>query len=69
MSISPLSSPVVLDGIVSDEKLSELLALQAEYPELDFKVTLDVTTTEGAVELAESGAAGAIAPKHLALAE
>lgn len=34
---SPLSSPVVVDGIVSDEKLAELLALQAEYPELDYK--------------------------------
>jgi hypothetical protein len=53
VSTSPLSSPVVLDGIVSDEKLSELLTLQAEYPELDYKSTLDVTTTEGAVELAK----------------
>ena len=31
---------VVLDGVVSDEKLAALLALQAEYPESDFKETL-----------------------------
>jgi hypothetical protein len=53
VSISPVSSPVVVDGIVSDEKLSELLALQAEYPELDFKGTTDLTTTEATVELAK----------------
>jgi hypothetical protein len=33
MSLSPLSSPVVLDARLSDEKLAELLAHQAEYPE------------------------------------
>src|SRR5450755_4317225 len=53
VSISPLSSPVVVDGIVSDEKLSELLALQAEYPDLDYKRTVDLTVTEGTVELAK----------------
>jgi hypothetical protein len=30
-----------------------LLTLRAEYPELDYKSALDVTTTEGAVELAK----------------
>jgi len=53
MAISPLSSPVVLDGILSDEKLKELLALGTEYPELDFKATLDVSTKGGLVELAK----------------
>jgi hypothetical protein len=53
MSTSALDSPVVVDGIVSDEKLAELLALQAEYPELDYKRALDLTTTEDAVELAK----------------
>jgi hypothetical protein len=42
----------VLDGRLSDEKLAELLGLQAEYPELDFKRRVDPTTTEGLVELA-----------------
>jgi hypothetical protein len=49
----PLTSPVVLDGIVSDEKLSELLALGTEYPELDFKGTLDLATKRDQVELAK----------------
>lgn len=53
MATSPLGSPVVLDAILSDEKLEELLALKAEYPELDFKETVDLTTTEGLVELAK----------------
>jgi hypothetical protein len=45
MSTSALTSPVVVDGVVLDEKLSELLALQTEYPELDFKRTVDVSIT------------------------
>lgn len=53
MSTSVLTSPVVLDGVVSDEKLSELLALQTEYPELDFKRTIDLSITRDAVELAK----------------
>jgi hypothetical protein len=53
MSPDPLASPVVVDGIVSDEKLAELLALQAEYPELDYKATIDLSTTAGEVELAK----------------
>ena len=51
--MSPLSSPVVLDGRVSDEKLSELLALQAEYPELDFKRKVDRAVTGDVIELAK----------------
>ena len=53
MSISPLNSPVVVDGIISDEKLSELLALQAEYPELDYKRKIDLTATDDTVDLAK----------------
>jgi hypothetical protein len=49
----PLRSPVVLDSIVSDEKLSELLALGTEYPELDFKGKLDLTIKHDQVELAK----------------
>jgi len=47
------ASPVVVDGLVSDERLSELAALQAEYPELDYKSRIDLATTEGKVELAK----------------
>lgn len=45
--------PVVLDGIVSSEKLGELRALEAEYPGLDFKATLDPSNTGDLVELAK----------------
>jgi hypothetical protein len=47
----PLTSPVVVDGIVSEEKVAELLALQTEYPELDYKSTIEIATTAGLVEL------------------
>lgn len=38
-----MTSPVVVDGRLTREKLDELLSLGAEYPELDFKTTLDLT--------------------------
>lgn len=47
----PLSSPVVLDGTVSDEKLSDLLGLGAEYAELDFKATIDLDDKKQMLEL------------------
>jgi hypothetical protein len=50
MTFSQLTSPVVIDGIVSDEKLAELLGWQTEYPELDYKRAIDVTSKEGLVE-------------------
>lgn len=53
MSFSPLDSPVVIDGIVSDEKLAALLALQTEYPELDFKEKVDLGDTGSKAELAK----------------
>ncbi len=53
MTIDELRSPIVVDGILSDEKLAELLAFQTEYPELDYKSTIDLSTTEGKVELAK----------------
>lgn len=43
----------MVDGIVSDEKLDELLHLQTEYPELDYKTTLDLRETRDEVELAK----------------
>jgi hypothetical protein len=44
--------PIVVDGVLSDEKLSELLALGTEYPELDFKRNLDLTDKKQVLELA-----------------
>jgi hypothetical protein len=49
----PVRSPVVVDGVVSGEKLSQLLALEAEYPELDFKRGIDLAKKAGGVELAK----------------
>ena len=50
MASSPLTSPVVLDGIVSDEKLNELLGFQTEYPELDYETMIDLASKAGLVE-------------------
>lgn len=49
---APLKTPFALDAIVSAERLRDLLAFETEYPELDFKATVDPLTTEGLVELA-----------------
>lgn len=53
MASHPVRSPVVVDSIVSGEKLSQLLALEAEYPELDFKRRIDLTTKADEIELAK----------------
>jgi hypothetical protein len=53
VAINALRSPVVVDGVLSDEKLAELLAFQTEYPELDYKTTIDLGSTAGKVELAK----------------
>ena len=50
---SVIRSPVVVDGVVSDEKLGALLALETEYAELDFKRSIDLTKTRDLVELAK----------------
>jgi hypothetical protein len=50
---TPSGSPVVVEPIVSEEKLNEVLGLETEYADLDFKQLLDLTTAEGAVELAK----------------
>jgi hypothetical protein len=52
-----IESPVVVEPIVSDEKLSQLLGLQTEYPELDFKSKIDLSSAEGRVEFAKDAAA------------
>ena len=56
---------VVLDGRVTDEKLAELLDLQAEQPELDFKGIISPGTTEGLVELALHVGAMSVAGGYL----
>jgi hypothetical protein len=38
-----MTSPVVVDGFIGEEKLAELRKLAAEYPELDFKSTVDLS--------------------------
>lgn len=52
-----IESPVVVEPIVSDEKLGALLALQTEYPELDYKRAVDLSTTEGRVEFTKDAGA------------
>ena len=48
---------VVVDGRVDDEKLAELLDLQAEQPELDFKRFINPGAKHGLIELASHVAA------------
>jgi hypothetical protein len=50
---SRIESPVIVEPIVSDEKLGQLLGLQTEYPELDYKRIVDLSSTAGVVELAK----------------
>jgi hypothetical protein len=53
VAFSQLTSPIVVDGILSDEKLAELLGWQTEYPALDYKRMIDPNSTAGLVELAK----------------
>jgi hypothetical protein len=53
----PLRGPVLLDGIVSDEKLSDLLSLATEYAELDFKASIDLDDQRQLVEFVKDVAA------------
>jgi len=46
-----VASPVVVDGRVTEEKVAELLDLEAEYPELEFKRSIDLSSTAGTVEV------------------
>jgi hypothetical protein len=52
-----LQSPVVVDGQVTEEKVAELLALETEYPELDFKRVIDLSAAAGSIEIAKDVAA------------
>jgi Schlafen, AlbA_2 len=58
---------IVLDGRVTDEKLAELLDLQTEHPQLDFKKVIDLTTTAGVVELAKDVGAFQVAGGYIVI--
>lgn len=64
-SADPSQSPIVVDGIMSVEKLAEFLGRATEYPELDYKSTIDLTTTEGKVELAKDVGAMQVAGGYI----
>jgi hypothetical protein len=53
MASDPLSSPVIVDGLVSGEKVAELLALGSEYPELDYKAVVDLSIKGDTIEMAK----------------
>jgi hypothetical protein len=49
-----MTSPVVVDGRVTREKLDELLRLAAEHTELEFKSFLDLSTPEHLLNLVKT---------------
>jgi len=51
------TSPVIVDGLVTSEKVAELLALGTEYPELDYKDSIDLKEKRDLMELAKDVAA------------
>jgi hypothetical protein len=53
MPLPPQSPVPPADGIVTDERLSALLRLAAEYDEVDFKGSVDLSSTRGEVEMAK----------------
>ena len=53
MPLPPQSPVPPADGIVTDERLSALLRLAAEYDEVDFKTAVDLSSTRGEVEMAK----------------
>jgi predicted HTH transcriptional regulator len=53
MPLPPQSPVPPADGIVTDERLSALLRLAAEYDEVDFKTAVDLSSTRGDVEMAK----------------
>jgi hypothetical protein len=55
------------DGIVTDERLAALLALGAEYDELDFKRKLDLSSTRDEVELAKDVGAMQVKGGHIVI--
>lgn len=55
------------DGVVTDERLAALLALAAEYDDLDFKRKLDLTSTREEVELAKDVGAMQVKGGHIVI--
>lgn len=59
--------PFALDGTVTRAKLTELLAVQTELPELDYKRECDLDDTRGLVELTQDVGAMSILGGYLAI--
>jgi hypothetical protein len=57
MATDPSDALVQVDGLVSPEKLNQLLALKSEHPQLDFKKTLDLGNRKDLVKLAKTAGA------------
>jgi Putative DNA-binding domain len=58
-------SPIVVDGDLSDEKVSELLERRAEYPELDYKSHVDLSEKRDEVELSKDVGAMVVAGGYI----
>jgi hypothetical protein len=67
MAQSQPLGPVVVEPVVNREKLRELLALEAEYPALDFKSSCDLTEKREQVELAKDVGAMSVRGGFLAI--
>jgi hypothetical protein len=55
------------DGIVTDERLGALLALAAEYDDLDFKLELDLSSKRSEVELVKDVGAMQVKGGHIVI--
>jgi hypothetical protein len=55
------------DGVVTDERLGALLALAAEYDDLDFKRVMDISSTRDEVELAKDIGAMQVMGGHIVI--
>jgi hypothetical protein len=66
----PIASPSPVppsDGVVTDERLGALLALAAEYDDLDFKRKLDLSSKHDEVELAKDVGAMQVKGGHIVI--
>jgi hypothetical protein len=67
MPIARQSPVPPADGLVTDERLAALLALAAEYDDLDFKRELDLSSTRDEVELAKDVGAMQVKGGHIVI--
>lgn len=67
MPIAPQSPVPPADGLVTDERLAALLALAAEYDDLDFKRKLDLSSTRDEIELAKDVGAMQVKGGHIVI--